>query len=68
MSESFSLDKFVSDRKDLVDRLYDEAKIEVKSFEDLLNLPVNEAYAKNQLKRQNALQNLNSNDISKEDE
>jgi hypothetical protein len=68
MSESFSLDKFVSDRKDLVDRLYAEAKIEVKSFEDLLNLPVNEEYAKNQLKRQNALQNLNSNDISKEDE
>jgi hypothetical protein len=68
MSESFSLDKFVSERKEIVDRLYTESQIEVKTFEDLLSLPVNEEYAKNQLKRQKALQNLNSNDISKEDE
>jgi hypothetical protein len=57
MTEIFNLDKFVADRKELVERLYAEAEIEVKSFEDLLNLPVNEEYAKNKLKRQQALQN-----------
>jgi hypothetical protein len=55
MSEVFNLDKFIADKKDLIDRLYAEANIEVKSFEDLLKLPVNEEYAKNQLKRQQAL-------------
>jgi hypothetical protein len=32
MAESFNLDKFIADRKDIVDRLYAEADIEVKSF------------------------------------
>ena len=68
MSESFNLDKFIADRKELVDRLYAESEIEVKSFEDLLKLPVNEEYAKNQLKRQEASKNLKSLDITKEDE
>ena len=68
MSESFNLDKFIADRKELVDRLYSESEIEVKSFEDLLKLPVNEEYAKNQLKRQEASKNLKSLDITKEDE
>ena len=68
MSETFNLDKFISDRKELVDRLYAEAEIEVKSFEDLLKLPVNEEYARNQLKRQETMQNLKSLNITKEDE
>jgi hypothetical protein len=68
MAESFNLDKFIADRKDLVDRLYAEAEIEVKSFEDLLKLPVNEEYAKNQLKRQQAMENLKSLNNTKEDE
>ena len=68
MSEKFDLDKFISDRKELVDRLYAEAEIEVKSFEDLLKLPVNEEYARNQLKRQETMQNLKSLNITKEDE
>jgi hypothetical protein len=40
----------------------------VKSFEDLLKLPVNEEYARNQLKRQEASKNLKSLNITKEDE
>lgn len=68
MSECFNLDKFIADRKDLVDRLYAEANIEVKSFEDLLKLPVNKEYAKNQLKRQQSSKNLNSLDNTKTDE
>jgi hypothetical protein len=68
MSEKFDLDKFIADRKDLIDRLYSEANIEVKSFEDLLKLPVNEEYEKNQLKRQETMQNLKSLNITKEDE
>jgi len=68
MSEVFNLDKFIADKKDLIDRLYAEANIEVKSFEDLLKLPVNEEYAKNQLKRQQASKNLNSLDNTKTDE
>jgi hypothetical protein len=68
MSEVFNLDKFIADKKDLIDRLYAEANIEVKSFEDLLKLPVNEEYAKNQLKRQQASKNLNSLDNTKTNE
>jgi hypothetical protein len=68
MSQTFDLDKFIADRKDLIDRLYAEAEIEVKSFEELMKLPVNEEYAKNQSKRQEATENLKSLNITKEDE
>lgn len=68
MSQTFDLDKFIADRKDLIDRLYAEAEIEVKSFEELMKLPVNEEYAKNQFKRQEATENLKSLNITKEDE
>jgi dTDP-4-dehydrorhamnose reductase len=68
INRSLCIDKFIADRKDLVDRLYAEANIEVKSFEDLLKLPLNEEYAKNQIKRQQASKNLNSLNNTKEDE
>ena len=68
MSQTFDLDKFIAERKDLVDRLYADADIELKSFEDLLKLPVNEEYAKNQLKRLKTEGNLKSLDNTKEDD
>ncbi len=52
MSQTFNLEKFVADRKDIIDRLYAQADIEIKSFDDLLKLPVNEAYSEMQLKKQ----------------
>jgi hypothetical protein len=66
MSQAFDLAKFVSERKDIVDRLYAEADVEIKSFDDLLKLPVNDEYAKNQLRKQKTEDNLKSLDNTKE--
>jgi hypothetical protein len=65
MSSTFDLNQFIADRKDIIDRLYAEANVEIKSFDDLLKLPVNDEYAKNQLRKQKTEDNLKSLDNTK---
>ena len=55
MSQAFDLAKFISDRKDIIDKLYAEGDVEIKSFDDLLKLPVNEEYAKMQSKKEQSI-------------
>ena len=45
------LSRFVSEDCDIIERLYKKTRIELKSYDDFLNLPVNEEYKKNQEKR-----------------
>jgi hypothetical protein len=42
------LSRFISEDLDILERLNKETPIQIASFEDFLNLPVNEDYKKNQ--------------------
>lgn len=42
------LEKFTSESNDILERLFRETPIIIKTFDDFLKLPVNEEYKKNQ--------------------
>ena len=42
------LEKFTSESNDILERLFRETPITIKTFDDFLKLPVNEEYKKNQ--------------------
>ena len=46
------LEKFTSESNDILERLFRETPITIKTFEDFLKLPVNEEYNKNQENKQ----------------
>jgi len=45
------LEKFTSESNDILERLFRETPIDIKTFDDFLKLPVNEDYKKNQEKK-----------------
>ena len=46
------LEKFTSESNDILERLFRETPIDIKTFDDFLKLPVNEDYKKNQEKKE----------------
>ena len=46
------LEKFTSESNDILERLFRETPITIKTFDDFLKLPVNEEYKKNQENKQ----------------